>query len=653
MRIAQLRIENFGPFKGVHVLELGSKVYAIVARLAGDAERSNWLGKTTFLEAITFALYGTHRYRTEDEWLSRGEAHGKVEIVLEGGARILRSRDRGKRTVVHLFPADGTPASIQDEADAAIVEIIGLTKEDAKATFCFEQKQMSRFVTSDPSERMKMISGWFRLEPLERCEARVRAMATSLEDEAKAIDGYHQALDRNEADILKKDAEGKPIWTREKIEAGIPALAKDLERRLGMVATLEGDLQKNAVLIAGRARIDDYEQVLVEGKRVASDETLKKLPELVKRWEKADAEAKIVSVEVGALVRDENDKAALNKGEFTGLCPVAGIQCPAKDSINADRAGARTLYDGACAKAAEGRRRLDELARAEQLARSELQAAQRIDQRLEALREQAKRLAPAAKAAKAAGTPEDPTSLRMRLDKERGDATEARVDLERVRGWLVELDKIATTRATLGDKRGSIEKSLGVYREAAVIFGKRGAQRRVAEGALGQIETEANDALKACGVQLEVEVRWSREGKGLASACDACGNPFPASTKVKNCERCGVARGPKLENKLEIGLSDRSGAAEDLAGANVQLAASRWLREDRGTAWSTALLDEPFGALDASHRKAFASHLVTMLGHSGFDQAFVVAHHASVLDALPGRILITSDGKWSKVEVVA
>jgi hypothetical protein len=104
-----------------------------------------------------------------------------------------------------------------------------------------------------------------------------------------------------------------------------------------------------------------------------------------------------------------------------------------------------------------------------------------------------------------------------------------------------------------------------------------------------------------------VTARWSREGDDLATVCEACGTAFPKSRKVKECARYGGARGPNLIEKLELDLSDRSGAAEDLVGGAMQFAAAAWLRRERGVAWSTAFLDEPFGSLDEAHRRGLAS----------------------------------------------
>jgi DNA repair exonuclease SbcCD ATPase subunit len=42
-----------------------------------------------------------------------------------------------------------------------------------------------------------------------------------------------------------------------------------------------------------------------------------------------------------------------------------------------------------------------------------------------------------------------------------------------------------------------------------------------------------------------------------------------------------------------------------------------------------------------------------MLARAQVEQALVVAHDPSVLEALPGRILVERDGAWSRVRVIA
>jgi hypothetical protein len=266
--------------------------------------------------------------------------------------------------------------------------------------------------------------------------------------------------------------------------------------------------------------------------------------------------------------------------------------------------------------------------------------------KLETMREEARRLQPAYEAAKAAGEPENPAGLRALLEAAQ-EAQRAALHAEADREIRLGLATAAEgKRAALLERIAGLRAEIAVAREAAVIFGKGGAQRKVAEGALGEIEAVANERLRECGIDLSVGVRWSREGQGLARACEACGEAFPASARAKVCARCGAGRGQQVINRLELELSDRSGAAEDLVGVAVQLAASAWLRRGRGSTWGVALMDEPFSACDRHNRKALAGHLGAMVRGCEFEQALVISHAPDASDLFPGRIevLVKSDG---------
>jgi DNA repair exonuclease SbcCD ATPase subunit len=657
MRLKHILIKDWACFRGEHILNLDPKVYAIVARHAQDPERSNWSGKSSLLEAIVFALYGVHRHRYEDDCISHGEPSMKVALQFSNGVEIERSRSRGKATSFFVWPDPGSTPSRNAEAEEEIGRFVGLTEKDFRATCYFEQRQMARFVLSDPSERMRTISAWFRLAPLEKCEAHVRELGAALEDKSKQIDGHLAAIEQREQAIAKElgfEQPPKPGALQERLEVEIRVQNDELMVGSSVVKKLETELEANAKIIANQASIAEYDQLVATGKAVRERMDKVKLPVLQQTWEAAVEKDREEGSKKDALAREKATKTTLARGKFDGVCPVAGIDCPAKDPINSERERNAKLLAEADKKYSEQYETWHRAREAERAAHSQLSEGKALESRLNNLRENARRLAPLAQAAKEGPDPVNPIEIRAKLDQARSEMLDARARLQRYTGWVEELDQAAKNKAALVAKKAEYATELGTYREAVVVFGKRGAQRRVAEGALSQIQDDANEVLRSCGVNLQVEARWSREGKDIATACDACGNPFPKSAKVKHCERCGAPRGNKLENKLDVVLSDRSGAAEDLAGASLQLAASRWLREERGTTWSTALLDEPFGALDAAHRKGFAAHLTSMLaGRYGFEQAFVVAHHASVLDALPGRIEIVSDGKWSVPRVAA
>lgn len=652
--IGNLSIRNFQCFRGEHSLALEAKVYSVFARWKDDPERSNWGGKTSLLESIRFCLYGDHRHRLDDEWISRGEAIGEVALEVPAGT-VRRRRERGKRTTVYFHPR-GMPASavlIQAEAEDAIERVVvGLGREDFLATCFFPQKAMAKFIVARPDERMKVVSAWIRLGPLEACEARAKAAGASLESEAKKIEGHLAALDLREGEILRRDAAGAEHRPRAAIEDSVARLAEEAEADAGALASLDEALDRCIAGARAEASRRQFDDLVREGKALAATLAEANEPERRNAHEAAEAlaaESLDAAKDARRLVRERESVA---RGRFDGRCPVAGIDCPATNAINSRNEEATSALVEAEKDLAAATACASKHSAAELVARARFQEAERIHVHLDALRAQAKKLRDAAKPP--TGAPENASALREKIDAMRAKLSEVTASLASARALLSDLGSIAATRENLAARRKAMSGELGTIREAIAIFGKRGAQRRVAEGALGKIEESANLVLRECEANLRVEMRWSREGQGLAKACETCGNPFPSSAKAKTCDRCGAGRGPQLENKLEVILSDRSGAAEDLAGIAVQLSASRWLRASRGSTWATAMLDEPFGALDAAHRRGLSRHLATMLSRNyGIEQAFVVSHSPDTANALPGRIEIVSDGKWSTPRVVA
>lgn len=187
---------------------------------------------------------------------------------------------------------------------------------------------------------------------------------------------------------------------------------------------------------------------------------------------------------------------------------------------------------------------------------------------------------------------------------------------------------------------------IGLQTQAMAVF-KR-AQRTIAEAAVSEIERDSNSLLNEAGIDLSVVVGWERPVKGLAAHCEVCGYAFGNGQRAKSCPSCATARAQKRKDELEIVPSNRSGAADDLAGVAFQLGVAAWLKRKRQSPWSVAFIDEPFSACDSHNRAALAVQLNTILNSRfGFEQAFITAHDRSVLDAIPERFEITADDKGS------
>jgi len=644
---------NWMRFAGDNTVDLDASVYGIVGEYDGDARRSNWAGKTAFIEAIRFALYGVHRAAREDGWISHGEAGGSVSVTLTDGTLITRSRRRGQATKLIVERA-GEQAT-GDAAQTVLDRVLGIGREDFDVTCWFGQKQMARLILARPVERFDLVSGWFGLDPLQRCEERVRLHLSGLSTDAglhdRALQGAQArltALTDAWAGVLGEAPRG---WTLEGVLRGeIASRGARVKAAQARVNEALGEVDAFADARRAVEAAEELAEIRTEGKALSEQiDVLAESPALVTDWTEKHSTAKT------ALVRAADElkaKRTLARGEFSGRCPVDSSECPAKADINARASTNAGLYDAA-AKA------YDVAAKEESVTRLELDGlvseARKHDSlvgRREALRARARVLLPKAESAKGIRFDADEHEKRLgALDAAHRALASEEEGLHAVQAALAELEGLLVSIDTEERALGRLRAREAVGRAALRIFGRQGAQKRIAESALVEIEAGANGILREAGIDLSLRVQWGREGVGLAAWCGECGAPFPSSARVKACERCRAERGPKVVERLDIELSDRSGAAEDLAGAALQLSAAAWLRRERGVSWSVAFLDEPFGALDEANRKGFAAHLVAMLrGSAGFEQAFIVAHHPDVIDGLPARLVVRAGEVASSIE---
>jgi hypothetical protein len=183
--IKGMRITNWQRFKGEHEIELGAGVTSITARHTDNPARSNWLGKSTLLWAIRFALFGEVPTETLDDAISHGEPELAVDLELIDGFFVSRSRKRGKSTDLMVSTPDGREL-FGGQAQEAITAHIGMGSEDFERTAWIGQKQIHRFVTATPSERSQIVSEWLALDRVDQASTKARAKASQFEREIGA-----------------------------------------------------------------------------------------------------------------------------------------------------------------------------------------------------------------------------------------------------------------------------------------------------------------------------------------------------------------------------------------------------------------------------------------------------------------------------------
>lgn len=648
-RIGIIELTNWMPYGGHHRLELPGGSIAVTATYVGNPRRSNWGGKTALLEAVEWCLFGLHRKSYEDDVIHGDAPATAVNLFLSDGSEIRRSRARGKATVLEVRDAEGV-IHTKKAAEDRVVSLIGFDALDYRATVGFSQGDTEAIVSKPNGERRKIVGSWLGLDAWTRVAARARAEAK------EAADAYREAstaLRIREEELAKLPTSVQIGDQRADANEKIAAARRELD---------EVDTALEAVSAREIARQDTERRTRVVAEMREAREELKKSTvyapearaEIVETYERSNAAVRAAQDEMIAA-------RALVRGEFDGQCPVTCSACPVADNIRGDRATAKTKLDGARARFEAAKEFAEGAAEINRAMTATERATAQLRTKIDGLGKQARDLAASIEAQEGKGaelTDEQVTAL-----KERRRAANAILVDESAK--LRHLDQVSKSQAELiawidgaTENMEILAHDLRIANIAARAAGPSGIPAMIAEASLADLEDRANVILQGTG--LSFTFAWDRETKELATNCHACGYAFRGQ-KDKVCPACKENREVKRADELQILVNDGSGVSEDvraksggakvLVASAIRLTAGMMLRSSRGALCAWATVDEPFGALDAENRETLARTFAGLLGSVGLEQAFVVSHDASLLDALPARIEITREGSRSRVAV--
>ncbi len=167
MKLLRLKLENFRQHRDTEI-NFGDGMTAIVG--------ANGTGKTTILEAITFALYGVQRKTRETLKFHWAEPRSKLQVVLEfefEGARFVLERNATDASLkeVSREPAV-TRATGLREVKAACEKLLRLSYEQFKNSFCAEQKGLAFLQFNTDTRRQEQVAKMLGFERLRLAAAR-------------------------------------------------------------------------------------------------------------------------------------------------------------------------------------------------------------------------------------------------------------------------------------------------------------------------------------------------------------------------------------------------------------------------------------------------------------------------------------------------
>ncbi len=203
MRPVRLHVEGFGSFRDPVDIDFdGVDFFALVGPTGS--------GKSTVIDAICFALYGSVP-RYDDEKLvgravSLGKSEAKVSLVFDvrgeryTATRVVRVRD-GKvfgspKVSLERAGADGSTDVVADKVKPmkeAVEQLLGLQFQHFTKCVVLPQGEFSRFLHDDPAKRQDLLVRLLDLAQYERVARRARAVASEA-DNAVAV--AEQQLER-------------------------------------------------------------------------------------------------------------------------------------------------------------------------------------------------------------------------------------------------------------------------------------------------------------------------------------------------------------------------------------------------------------------------------------------------------------------------
>jgi hypothetical protein len=158
--VVGLRLTNWVCYPGVQELLLKDVVYSLTAELEGNADRSNWCGKSSFLSAFVFALTGKYPSKLADDWIHASEKEGAVDIEFSSGIFVSRSKVRGKSIQVEVQHGDKVYTG--KAADTFLSEHV-IDPDIFEKTDFFTQKMTNQFLKMGTTDITNMFVEWMDL----------------------------------------------------------------------------------------------------------------------------------------------------------------------------------------------------------------------------------------------------------------------------------------------------------------------------------------------------------------------------------------------------------------------------------------------------------------------------------------------------------
>ena len=349
MRPIKLIMSAFGPYAGKTELNLGSLGKGGLYLICGDTGA----GKTTIFDAITFALFGEASGENRESSMFRSKyalpetptevelyfSYGGKEYYVKRNPEYNRPKSRGEgytaeKANAFLRYPDGRIVTKLKEVNCAIVEILGIDKNQFAQIAMIAQGDFLKLLLASTDERKKIFQKLFKTQNYYILQEKLKGESGKLSHEYDAIkssiEQYINGIvcDENSPDYEEVNRAKNGALTAEEIVGILEKLISDdesIEKKITLEKeSLQKELDDIKALITKAGDILNAKSDLEKNEADFKEEYQmeKELKEKLKAQEKRLSEAKELTkktAEIKALLPDYDELSEKQKafGENT------------------------------------------------------------------------------------------------------------------------------------------------------------------------------------------------------------------------------------------------------------------------------------------------------------------------------------------------
>ncbi len=699
-----LKLTHFMPYRSAE-LNFGG---IHIGCLTGD----NGAGKSSLLDAITWALWGRSRSKRDDELVHQGETEMQVEFTFELGGnvyRVVRARKAGKKSGAGMLdlqianlakganPPQGTTwrTIAEPNMNATQQKIINLLRLDydtfINSAFLL-QGRADEFTVKTPTERKRVLADILGLDIWDEYEARAREKVSSIENELRLIDLRLDEIDMEAARKPQFEAEAAAaqkavIDLGDRLRAAEEKYrqAQEAQRSLVMLDAQLNDLTKR--ITQAERELASVERDLNTARQNADDTSLARelngtqarIDALSQREARRDElrQRKSDLNEEAAALRGQNERLvpevepfkariALLESSIEPLCPTCGQPLTSEHrqqvvaELNTEVEARRKLFR-------DNKARLDAIKPEVTVADNELSALESELRLLPALHRRAAELQAAIEAARVAaksieGLEQRQTEWQSALTSDRTKQTEIAAQIGSARAGLGDLAAIQADYDRTRADEARARQQLGAAEQKLAACEAMLKQRDVKVAEHKQWAEEK-------GIYEELRLAFGKKGvpamiieAAIPEIEDEANVLLTKITSGRMHVRFDTQRetvkGDTVET-LEIKIADELGTRpyENYSGGEqfrvnfaIRIALSKLLARRAGAQLQTLVVDEGFGALDSAGRDQLVEAINAV--QDDFQRILVITHLDELKDAFPVRIEVTKTSVGSKIEVM-